>query len=166
MGIWDSVKGVAIRSGRNVEAVIFEPSEAKLAGAASCTVNPVGFPLVGGELVLTNTRLLFLPKSITSVVDLLAYGLKKVGAPSGAMTAVGSIGGQLPSVGIVLPAIVGVVAGRSAETFHPPTIVVEVSDGRQLEFGMLSKRLGANRDHANEVVRDDFIAQCLRSLEP
>lgn len=164
MGILESLKGVLSGSGKSAEPITFEPGETEIARTVGCTLKG-GKPWVGGDLVLTDKRLLFTPLNTADVAVLLQYGLKKAGAPGSAVTAVGWVQGQIQQIPTDLAAISNVTIGRQADAFHPPAFAVHLADGQTLEFGVLKSRLSPNGSGGNNTARDQFVSQLQSRLQ-
>lgn len=135
-----------------------------MARVFACAVKGSGRPWVGGDLVLTNRRLIFSPLNVKDVAAVLSYGSQKFGAPSSATTVVGWINGQAKSEVANLSNVVMVVANRSASLLNPPTIIVSLSDSRALEFGVLDQRMSLNGSKSNERVRDELLHRVQSAL--
>ena len=95
MGIFDNIKGPCAWERQERPAHDARRRERELTGVVACTVKAGGRPWVGGDLVLTDHRLLFTPLNVKDVAALLSYGLKKAGAPGAPITAVGWVAGQV-----------------------------------------------------------------------
>lgn len=157
MGIFDNIKGLAGGSGKSVQPMTLADGEHELTRVVACTVKGGGRPWVGGDLVLTNHRLLFTPLNVKDVAALLSYGLKKAGAPGAPIAVVGWVAGQVMPGSVDADEIASASAGRSGALLNPPTIKVNLRSGGTLEFGMLAGRMSPNGAKANELVRDQFL---------
>jgi hypothetical protein len=163
MGLLDSLKGVLGGSGKHTLPVTLDPGEQELDRVVGCTVKGNGASWVGGDLVLTNQRLLFTPLNINDAASLLTYGLTKTGAPGQAAAVVGWMQKQAVQQPVGLDAISEIRAGRGASLLHPPSLVVTLSTGTGLEFGVLATRTSFNGSSANTAARDGFVSK-VRSL--
>ena len=159
MGLLDNVKGLLGGSGKTTEPILLEAGENEQARTVACTVKGSGLPWVGGDLVLTDRRLLFTPLNVKDVAPLLSYGLKAAGVPSVAVALVGRVQSQIRPGATELAEVTSVTSGRSAGLLHPPTLLVNRADGESIEFGVLASRTTPNFSGANERARDDFLAQ-------
>jgi hypothetical protein len=161
MGLFDNIGNLLRGSGKTTEPVTLEAGEVERARVPGCTVKGNGFAWVGGDLVLTNQRLLFTPLNTKDVSTLLSFGLTKAGAGR-AVAVVGWFQGQIQQQASRLSAIASVRANREPSLLHPPTMVVQLTDGRALEFGVVATRLSPNAAAANAQARDSFIAAMQR----
>ena len=159
MGVLDNIKGLLGGSGKTTEPPVLQDGENEQALTIACTVKGSGKPWVGGDLVLTDLRLLFTPLNVKDVAPLLSYGLKKAGAPSAATALVGWAQSQIRPGATELDQVTAVTSGRSAGLLHPPTLLVQRADGERIEFGVLASRTAPNISRANERARDVFMAQ-------
>jgi len=157
MGIFDNIKGVAGGSSKGVQPITLAYGERELARVVACTVKGGGRPWVGGDLVLTDHRLLFTPLNVKDVAALLSYGLKKAGAPGAVIAVVGWAAGQVMPGTVDADEIASASVGRSGALLNPPTIKVNLLSGGTLEFGILAARMSFNGAAANEVARDKFL---------
>jgi hypothetical protein len=157
MGLFDSLKNVLSGSGTTTEPVELEPGEHEVTRVVACTVKGAGRAWVGGDLVLTDRRLLFTPLNVQDVAALLTYGLKKAGAPAQAGLVVGWMAAQAKQQAVSASLIGAVEPTRSAGLLNPPTMTVHLNDGSSLEFGVLHSRRSINTSHDNVLTRDSFI---------
>jgi len=79
MGLFDSFMKTVGGAGKAAQPVSFEPGEVEVGRVVGCTLEG-GSSWFGGDLVLTDRRLIFTPLEVRYVADLLQYGLKKVDA--------------------------------------------------------------------------------------
>lgn len=156
MGILDNISGLLGGSGKGAVPITLDDGEVEVARVVACTVKGAGRPWVGGDLVLTNRRLLFSPLETKDVAALLSYGLKKVGAPAGS-TAVGWIQKEIAAAATDVSSMASAAAYRPAALLNPPTITVGLRDGRNLEFGILASRMSPSASKSNEAKRDEFL---------
>lgn len=157
MGLMENLSGLIGGRGKSVTPVALEAGEKEVARAVACTLKGGGRAWVGGDLVVTNRRVLFAPLDVKDVAALLSYGLKKAGAPGGATGVVGWIGGQVEPSSTDVSDIVSATRGRSAGLLNPPTVTVHLRDGTNLEFGILSGRMSPNVAKSNEQRRDEVL---------
>jgi len=130
---------------------------------ASYLVN--GKAMWGGQLVLTNQRLLFQPldmgavtKLISEGIDFLPDNLAILGkVVSKALDYTSTYQGKLTSA-INSSSIVGVVAGMNASLGHPPSLILTFDNGRRLELGILNSIKSPNFLPANNAARDAMVA--------
>lgn len=158
MGLLDNLRGLLAGSGRTTAPVELTPGEFETARTYGQLVGANALKSVGGELILTNQRLIFTPWNITDLAPLLAFGLKRAGV-AGAGVVVGWVAGQVRGDAADLTSITGATPGRDAALLHPPTLVVQLADGRRLEFGIVVAKLSPNRSLANNDARDVFLAK-------
>ena len=120
--------------------------------------NPGGAS-VGGDLVLTDRRLVFTPLNVHGVVEMLTWGLGKAGAPDVIAGIPAKLGTKVGDpVETELATIATVERGNDASIFKPPTIVVTQDDGTRTEFGVLKSRRTANFSGTNNEERDRLLA--------
>jgi hypothetical protein len=159
MGILDSVSGLISGRGKTVRPIELAPGEVELAREVA-SWRPGGAS-VGGDLVLTNMRLIFTPLETRDAAGILEWGLSKAGAPD----LVSKIPGALDS--LVKPeAIAGVAAvepGSGPSWRKPPTLVVSDAAGNRVEIGILAARLKLNPSAENAVARDRMVAAITRA---
>src|SRR3954453_21957382 len=91
MGILDSFAGIFSGSGKTALALQLEPGEIEVTRAVA-SIHPGTIRSVGGDLVLTNRRLVFTPLNVKDVTAVLSWGLGKAGAPDAAVTLVDQVG--------------------------------------------------------------------------
>lgn len=164
MGIIGSLRGLLSGSGKTAQPVLLEEGESELDRVVACTVRGGGRAWVGGDLVLTDRRVLFTPLNVNDVAALLSYGLRRVGAPAGAAAVVGFIARKVAREAAEVSGVVRVAPGRAPGLFNPPTAVFQLDDGRQLEFGILASRTSPNSSTGNVVARDRFLAEVQSQL--
>jgi hypothetical protein len=140
-------------SGKSTVTVEFLPGEVEVVRAIGNYRN-----VTGGELVLTNKRLVFAPWNVADVADVLTWMLDKSGAPGPAGEAVGAardaVGGVREAGAIRLAR-----RGRDASLLRPPTVIVDLADGTHSEFGVLHTKLAMSMDSRNNDARDELITQ-------
>lgn len=142
-----------------------QPGESTIASASACTIKR-GVAWVGGDLIVTNQRLIFNPWYSSDLTKLTSLGLKFVPIPHAhhVMTVVGSARRPGTQAGADAGLITAVSVGQPAGLARPPTIVVERSDGAPLEFGIASNRWTPTRSHRNIVARDRILAAAKAAL--
>ena len=153
MGLLDGLRSLLNGDGTRtlpIELAAGETERLRVVASAS----PGGVS-VGGDLVLTDRRLVFTPLNVRGVVDVLAWGLGKAGAPD----VIAGIPGKLrEKVGdpaaTELAGITAVERGGDASWLKPPTVVVTGDDGTRFEIGILAARGRANIARVNNVARD------------
>jgi hypothetical protein len=142
-----------------------QAGESTIASAAACTIKR-GVAWVGGDLIVTNQRLIFNPWYSSDLTKLTSQGLKFVPIPHAhhMTTVVGSaqrLGTQADAdSGLITAVSVGQPAGLA----RPPTIVVERSNGAPLEFGIARSQWTRPRSHRNIVARDRILAAAKAAL--
>jgi len=120
---------------------------------------------VGGDLVLTERRLVFTPLNVHGAVEALTWGLGKAGAPDVIAGIPAKLGGLVGNpVATELAAIATVERGNDASMFKPPTIVVTGHNGARTEIGLLRSRGAFNGLRANNVARDRMLAAIREAL--
>ncbi len=154
-----------------VEPVEFGPEEVEVARVPGCLIRS-DVSWIGGDLVLTNQRLLLTPVNVKGVLALTSMGLKVVQAASGplplvgqVMTVIGWAQKLVRSVSSDTPSIMKVTVGQQQPRLtKPPTLVVHRSNGPAIEFGVLTSRLTPNLSRKNVAARDQFLAQIVDTL--
>ena len=123
---------------------------------------PGGITPVGGDLVLTNRRVLFTPLNTSDVSKLLSFGLGKAGVDGkvvGLVEKVQDMVGTAAPIGPgTLAGIAGIDAGSDGSLFSPPTVIIRDTDGGQTEVGVLEGRRSPNAAGGNRAARDRFIS--------
>ena len=130
------------------------------------TASVDGKSIWGGQLVLTNQRLLFRPLDMKATEKLLSDGidlfLPNNLAVLGNVVSKGldySSAYQDGLTGAVeTTSITGVTAGRDAGLLHPPSLVISMSNGAQTTIGILKSKFTPNISPANNQARDEMIA--------
>jgi hypothetical protein len=156
MGVFDAFKNLAAGSGRTTLPVELAPGEqergrfvaGKLVGGSS---------LVGGDLVVTDRRVVFAPLNVTDIAQVLSWGLAKAGAPGHLAQApikLGELVGQPSDAGLLMTA----EAGRSGSPIRPPQVILKDADGNESTFGVVASRTSPNWARANIAARDELIA--------
>jgi len=142
-----------------------QPGEHTIASASACTIKR-GVAWVGGDLIVTNQRLIFNPWYSSDLAKLTSQGLKFV--PVHHAHHVTTVVGSSPRLGTQAAADTGLItavsAGQPAGLARPPTIVVERSNRAPLEFGIACSRWTPTRSHQNIVARDRIVAAAKAAL--
>lgn len=125
--------------------------------------DPGGLRSVGGDLVLTNKRLIFTPLNVKDIGSLLAFGLSKAGAPelvSGLPEKLVKYVGDAAVIGPgALSGIRSAEAGSEPKLLKPPTLIITGEDGTRAEVGVLAGRMAMNLAKENAVARDEFLTE-------
>jgi hypothetical protein len=157
MGILETLLG---RSPPDVEPVALRPGESEIVRTPACLTKG-GVSWVGGDLILTNQRLIFTPINTNDLVKLTSLGLKVVRIPHAnqVMTVIGWAQKLIKQVDTDSDVITSAAVGRyDAGLIHPPTIVIQRSTGAPLEFGIIGGgRLTPTGSSKNVVARDNFL---------
>lgn len=124
-----------------------------------------GNSLWGGQLVLTDQRLLFQPLDVKAATKLLSNGIDFMPANLAVLGKVVSkaldyttayqdgLEGAVPTT-----AITSVDPGRGPALFHPPSLVLTMDNGNTVEFGILRSKLTPNISPTNTTARDEMVA--------
>jgi len=124
-------------------------------------LRPGALNSVGGDLVLTNMRVVFTPLDVRDLSVVLKWGLGKAGGGRVANPlidyAAGAVGDPVNVAG-GLAGLAAVQIGSSAKVLKPPTLLLLGADGTVTEIGILQSRMSANANSANNVVRDQMVA--------
>jgi len=157
MGVLDALKDVLSGGGKRTLPIAMEPGESELAREVA-SARPGTLRSVGGDLVLTDRRLVFTPLDVHGVVELLTWGLGKTGAGDVVTDLPKKLGDLIEqkSVG-ALTEISRVDAGGDAKLRKPPTLVVTGTDGVRTEIGILAGRRTANISASNNEARDRLL---------
>ena len=165
MGLKDLLAG----SGTRVRPVSLQQGETELCREVG-SARPGTLTSVGGDLVLTDRRLIFTPLETRDVVEALSWGLKKAGAPggvSGLPDRLGELVQQQELGGTSgLRGVASVGPGGGGGWLKPPTILVRGTDGSTTEIGVLAGRRSINRDKGNVVARDRILTAIETVLTP
>lgn len=164
MGFRDLLAGSAPR----VRRVSLKQGESELCREVAA-VGSGTLSSVGGDLVLTDRRLIFCPQESKDRVEVLTWGLPKAAAPDpdpGLPGRFGELvqqhdGGAGPGVRTVAS-----VSADGGGWLKPPTLVVLATDGGATEIGILAGRRSSNRDRNNVVARDRMLAAIHQVLAP
>lgn len=157
MGIFDHVAGLLSGAGKATLTVQLEPGETEVTRAVASN-RPGTVTSVGGDLVLTNRRLVFTPLNVKDLTAALTWGLGKVGAPEPAAKLVDQVGKLVDTHEFgTVSSLAGVSAGSPPSLRKPPTLVV-VSGAGTWEIGILAGRTKMSRDPSNAMERDRMLA--------
>jgi hypothetical protein len=123
-----------------------------------------GKSIWGGQLVLTNQRLLFRPvdmkgttKLINDGIEFLPDNLAVLGkVVSKALDYTTAYQDGLPGA-VPTTAIGSVGIGRNGGLFHPPSLVLTLDTGNRVEFGILKSKFTPNIAPSNRVARDEMV---------
>jgi hypothetical protein len=110
-------------------------------------VHPGTLQSFAGDLVLTGSRLVFVPLESRKAPPVVSWRL----AETETGPATGKRRKPKPSSPDVLAAV---RAGRPATLMAPPTLVLTLGDGATWEIGILAGRRKANRSADNTAARD------------
>jgi hypothetical protein len=161
MGVLDSISAILGGKGKKTVPVQLNPGELELARSVA------NLKQVGGDLVVTNQRVVFTPLETADAVVVLTWGLRKAGAPKTATDLVGKLGDLVKQTD--LGGIVAVAAGSDGGTFKAPTLLLTGHDSTRTEIAILAGRLKRNGDPANRVARDamvEKISEAMSSTQP
>jgi hypothetical protein len=156
MGLLDDLLALGRGAGRQVRPVELLPGEREVHRTAG-SVLAGGLAAVGGDIVVTDQRLLFAPLDVTQVSSLLTAGLKRAGAPGASTTLVGWIADRVEGSATAVR-VAAIRPGANASLMRPPSVVVTTSDGRTVELAVLASRTTANVSVANTAARDRLVS--------
>lgn len=147
--------------GTRVRPVSLRQGETELCREVA-SARPGTLTSVGGDLVLTDRRLIFTPLETVDAVEVLTWGLRKARAPGPVAELPGRLGElvQQHDVGGAdgLRGIASVTADDTGGWLRPPTVCVYATDGSTTEIGILGARRASNRDRSNVAARDRMAA--------
>lgn len=156
MGLKDLLAG----NGARARPVSLKHRETELCREVA-SARPGTLTAIGGDLVLTNRRLIFTPLDTKDAVEVLIWVLESAGAP-GALSGPGRprdpVQQQESGETSGLRGMASVSADGGGGWLRPPAIVVAGTDGSTTEIGVLAGRRSMNRDRANVVARDRMLA--------
>jgi hypothetical protein len=122
-------------------------------------------PIWGGQLALTNQRVLFRPLDPTATSKMIKDGiaflpddLAVLGQVVDRVLDYSTAYGEDTVAAIEAFAISGVGGGMDASLLHPPSLVLTLVGGRTIEIGVLKSLGSANFWHANNTARDEMVA--------
>lgn len=156
MGVIGALGGLLSGRGRYARPLTFGPGESELARECA-SLRPGTSKSVGGDLVLTNQRLVFTPLETADVSEVLAWSLKKAGAPAAVGALVGMVNSAITSQQIQTADDTVARPGTQARPLCPPTIVITSQHGDEWVVGVVVARLAPNWDSRNNVARDRMI---------
>jgi hypothetical protein len=119
-----------------------------LKARAVASVRPGSWRSVGGDLVLTNRRLVFTPLE-TRLGDMVSW----LDHPP-----LGSQSGRLGGIADVEP-------GSRGWVLKPPTLVIISTTGARTEIGVLASRFAPNWSRRNRAERDRVVEAIRHALE-
>jgi hypothetical protein len=157
MGLKDLFRG----SGTRTRPLVLLEGETEVL-RVTASARPGTLTSVGGDLVLTTRRLVFTPLETKDVVEVLAWGLEKAGAPGVVTGLPGRLGElvqqqQLGGAG-GLRGIAALASGSPPSVLRPPTLLVRGTDGTTTEIGVLAGRRSPNWSKDNVPPRDHMVA--------
>lgn len=160
MGLRDLLGG----NGTRVRSVSLQEGETEICREVAC-VRPGTLTSLGGELVLTDRRLVFCPQQTKDRADVLTWVLRTPGAPPPGLP---DRFGELVQQRDVPAGARGVVSvsADGGGWLKSPTILVRGTDGSTTEIGVLAGRRSMNRDRNNVVARDRMLAAIQAVLTP
>jgi len=143
-------------SGREPIPVALLDGEVQIATAVG-SWDPGTFRSVGGNVIVTNQRVIFSPLDVRDVSKVFGWVLGAVGAREqlgkGASWLTTAIGDVRP-LGVTRSAR----AGSNAKLIKPPTFIVTLEDGTEHVIGILHDRLAMSVDPRNNDARDAIVA--------
>ncbi len=128
------------------------------------TASVDGKSIWGGQLVLTNQRLLFQPLDMKVTTKLLNDGIEFLPGNLAVFGEVvskaldyttgyqGGLTGTVPTTSIV-----SVGSGKGPGLLHPPSLVLTLDSGTRVEIGILTGRFSPNISSGNAAARDEMI---------
>lgn len=136
-----------------------------IVGAWTAANTRGGLSLAGGRVVLTPQYLVFTPWDMDQTRAWLVKGLSKAGfAYAGQIDKLITASELLEPVAIPLDAITSAQPLNQAEIFKPPTVRLQLGDGRVFDLGILHSPGTWNRSPKNNVAMDDFLSHLRSSL--
>lgn len=155
-GLFDNARRLMNGSGRSTVPLELRPGETETTRVVASALFG-GLTAVGGDLVVTNQRVVFVPLNVRDVAPLLSKGLKAADV-SGASALVGWLQKQIDGSETSMDRVVSARAGSGGSLFKPPTVLFKLADGRDLEFGVLAGRTSMNLSAKNRTVRDQLVS--------
>jgi hypothetical protein len=156
MGLLDNIGNLLQGSGKRAMPYELLPGEREQYRTPGSVVSG-GLSTVGGDIVVTNQRLLFAPLNVTDVAALLGAGLERAGAPQQGTAVVGWLADRVSNAAVAC-LVVSIENGRNRSLLSPPTVVIAGSDGRSFELGVTASRLSPNVSQENDEARARLIA--------
>lgn len=128
------------------------------------TASVDGKSIWGGQLVITNQRILFRPLDVKGATKLLNDGIEFLPdqlavlgkVVSKALDYAGAYGDNLAGA-VPRAEIASVATGKGAALFHPPSLLLALGSGQKVELGILYGRLSPNLDPRNSRARDEIV---------
>lgn len=157
MGVWNSAKALLFGKGKQTVPVTMQPDEQEVARVAA------GYHQTGGDLVVTNQRVVFTPLETADVISVFTWVFGKVGVPGSIADLPGAVG-KLITPQTSLGGITAVAAGSGGSLGKPPAILLTGKDGTTTEIGVLAGRLKPNGSPANVLTRDEMVTVIQRGL--
>lgn len=160
MGALDPVRRLFSGKQKTPRVLELLPGEREVARAVAA-YRPGSMKSVGGNLVLTNLRLVFTPLEFKDLSEVLGWTLGRPGVPdgvSGQRVKIGKFTSAQPAVDLA-----GVVAGTDGSLRKAPTLVITGADGIAQEFGLFERRTSPNGSSRNVPVRDEFLQRIQRA---
>ncbi len=157
MGLLDNLRNVLSGAGRASVPVDLEAGEHEIERFVASTLRS-GFSAVGGDLVVTDRRLIFTPLNTADISALLKMGFKAVRAPSAVGVLVGLLQKQIDAAGSLIDGIDSASAGSNGSALRPPTVIIKSAGGVTAEFGVLHSRFEPTFSARNRRARDRLIA--------
>lgn len=152
---FNEASGFLSNSGGQTLPVQLLPGEVQILSAVG-SWKPGTMVSVGGDVVLTNIRVIFSPLNVKDVTKILGWALAKAGAPGEMGKRVDWLAKQVGDVRYT--SVDSAVAAHDASLFKPPTFIATLADGNTQEIGVLCERRAANIDKRNNGARDQFVA--------
>jgi hypothetical protein len=164
MSLLDNLGNLLAGSGKRTQPIELQPGEREVFRTAGAVLAG-GLSLVGGEIVVTNQRLLFTPLNVSDGEALLAAGLKRAGAPEKAVALVGYFARRVNDAATETD-VVSIREGQHGSLFKPPSVVVQGSSGRSIELGVLADPRSANAAAGNYDARRRLITAVQATIGP
>jgi hypothetical protein len=144
----------------------YTPSPVELAdivGAWTAANTRGGLSLAGGQVVLTSQYLVFTPWDMDQTRAWLVKGLSKAGfSYAQTIDKLISASRLLEPVVVPLDRIASVQPLNRARLFKPPTVRLQLVDGRHFDLGILESPTTRNGSSKNNIAMEDF----MRNLQP
>jgi len=116
-----------------------------------------GLPFTGGQIALSNDRVIFNPINTDGAQKILAAGARVAGVPAvGLGLRALRQTGALDPTSVPRGGVTSVQPGRDAGILHPPTVVIDSDSGRQ-ELGIVHNAAAPNWSKRNVEARDAFL---------
>ena len=156
MGLLDALTGLLSGSGTSTVRLDLEPGEAEITRAVA-SHRPGTLTSVGGDLILTDRRLVFTPLNVKDLTAVLTWGLGKAGAPDAAVRLVDQAGKLIDTQGLgSLSELTRVERGTAPSVLKPPTLLIS-GPAASWEIGILAGRRSPNFASANAIERDRML---------